>query len=124
MAYDEKLVARIRRAAPPQATERKMFGGIAFLLDGKMFVGVATEDMMVRVGPDAYEAALAKPHVRPMDFTGRPLTGYVYVGVNGTRTAAAVAAWVERAIAFVRTVKKAPKKRRQRRVARTSRLRA
>jgi hypothetical protein len=52
-----------------------MFGGLAFLLDGKMFIGVANRDLMVRVGADAYDAALARPHVRPMDFTGRPLTG-------------------------------------------------
>jgi TfoX/Sxy family transcriptional regulator of competence genes len=124
MAYDEKLAARIRRALPPTPaiTERKMFGGLAFLLDGKMFIGV-THDLMVRVGPTAYEAALARPHVRPMDFTGRPLTGYVYVGPPGTRTDRAVAAWVADAIAFVRDLpaKKKPKRKprpKQRRVHR------
>lgn len=114
MAYDEALVARIRRALPKGAiTERAMFGGIAFLLDGKMFVGVATEDMMVRVGPDAYEDALGRAHARPMDFTGRPLTGYVFVAPKGTRTAAQVASWVRRAIAFVKTLPNKPKKKRK-----------
>jgi TfoX/Sxy family transcriptional regulator of competence genes len=61
-------------------TEKKMFGGIAFLLDGAMFCGVSGGDLMVRVGAEAHEAALARPHARPMDFTGRPMKGYVFVG--------------------------------------------
>jgi hypothetical protein len=59
----------------PEVTEKKMFGGVAFLLDGKMFCGVVKDELMVRVGPDAFEAALAEKHVRPMDFTGRLRTG-------------------------------------------------
>lgn len=113
MTYDEKLAERIRGVLPPTATivEKKMFGGVAFLLDGKMFVGVAHSDLMVRVGPDAYEAALARPHVRPMDFTGRPLTGFVFVGPAGARTAKAVADWVQRSMQFVGTL---PAKKKQR----------
>jgi TfoX/Sxy family transcriptional regulator of competence genes len=103
MTYDEKLAERIRRVIPPTGNivEKKMFGGVAFLLDGKMFVGITDKDLMVRVGPDAYEAALARPHVRPMDFTGRPLTGYVYVSAAGSRTDAAVTDWVAQAMRFV-----------------------
>jgi TfoX/Sxy family transcriptional regulator of competence genes len=106
MTYDDKLAERIRRVTPPISTiaEKKMFGGLAFLLDGKMFVGVAGKDLMVRVGPAAYEAALAQQHVRPMDFTGRPLTGFIFVGTPGVRTDAAVAAWVEQSLRFVRTL--------------------
>ena len=81
-----------------------MFGGVAFLVDGKMFVGVADNDLMVRVGAEAYAAALARAHVRPMDFTGRPLTGYVYVSADGTRTDVAVAGWVRQAMKFVGTL--------------------
>lgn len=106
MAYDEALADRIRRALGPRpdVTERKMFGGIAFLLDGKMFVGIAKDELMVRVGPDGHEAALAEAHVRPMDFTGRPMNGYVFVTAPGCRTAKAVARWVGRAAAFVATL--------------------
>lgn len=106
MAYDEKLADRIRQAVGPRpdVTERRMFGGIAFLLDGKMFCGVATEDLMVRVGPAGHERALSRPHARPMDFTGRPMVGYVYVAPAGLRTIAAVRRWTEEAIAFVATV--------------------
>lgn len=112
MAYDEALVERVRRALGTRAgiTEKKMFGGVAFLLDGKMFIGIATEDLMVRVGPAAHEAALAEAHVRPMDFTGRPMKGYVFVSPAGCRTDKAVARWVERGTAFVATVEKAKRK--------------
>jgi TfoX/Sxy family transcriptional regulator of competence genes len=115
MTYDEKLVERIRRVIPPtgDVVEKKMFGGVAFLLDGKMFVGVASKDLMVRVGPEAYEAALARPHVRPMDFTGRPLTGYVYVSASGSRTEDAVVGWVRQAMTFVRTLPKTKRKRKR-----------
>jgi len=115
MSYDEKLAERIRRVLPPTSTvtEKKMFGGLAFLVDGKMFVGVAGEDLMVRVGPEAHAAALARKHVRPMDFTGRPLTGYVYVGTAGTRKDAAVSLWVQESLRFVRSIPaKAAKPRR------------
>ncbi|MBM3216980.1 TfoX/Sxy family protein, partial [Candidatus Poribacteria bacterium] len=86
MPYDENLAERIRRVVAGRhgVTEKRMFGGLAFLLDGKMFCGIANSDLMVRVGPERYEAALSLPHVRPMDFTGRPMTGYVYVGPEGS----------------------------------------
>jgi TfoX/Sxy family transcriptional regulator of competence genes len=114
MSYDEKLADRIRRALGPRddVEERKMFGGLAFLRDGRMFCGIANNDLMVRVGPEGYEAALAKPHVRPMDFTGRPLKGYVYVAPAGRRTDAALRVWVNLSASFVGTLPaRAPKKR-------------
>src|SRR5262245_50331536 len=106
MAYDEKLANRVRRAVGPRpdVMEKKMFGGVAFLLDGKMFVGIVKDDLMVRVGRDRYEAALAEAYVRPMDFTGRPMNGYVFVGPGGSKTEAAVKKWVDRGAAFVATV--------------------
>src|SRR5688572_23890839 len=106
MGYDEKLADRIRRAVGPRSdvTEKKMFGGLAFLLDGKMFCGIANDDLMVRVGPERHEASLAEAHVRPMDFTGRPMTGYVFVGPGGSRTEKAVKKWVDRGAAFVATL--------------------
>ena len=81
-----------------------MFGGLAFLRDGRMFCGIANDELMVRVGPDRYEQALGKPHVRPMDFTGRPMTGYVYVAPAGRRTDAALRAWVNLSASFVGTL--------------------
>jgi TfoX/Sxy family transcriptional regulator of competence genes len=114
MAYDEALADRIRDAIGPRkgVTEKKMFGGVAFLLDGKMFCGVTKDDLMVRVGPERYEASLAKAHVRPMDFTGRPMNGYVFVGPEGTRKIDAIRKWVELASDFVAALpRKAPGKR-------------
>jgi hypothetical protein len=103
MAYDEQLAGRIRRvlAARDDVAEKKMFGGLAFMVDGHMCCGVIGDDLMVRVGPEALGAALARPHVRVMDFTGRPSRGMVYVGPGGTGTARAVAGWVARGLAQV-----------------------
>jgi hypothetical protein len=102
MAYDEALAVRIRRALPPdpRIREIKMFGGLAFVLDGKMFCAVVGDELMVRVGAEAYRATLARPHVRAMDFTGRPLTGLVFVAPAGVR-GAALARWLEKARAYV-----------------------
>jgi len=113
MSYDEGLAERIRQVLGPRddIEERKMFGGLAFLRGGRMFCGIASGDLMVRVGPDAYEKALGKPHVRPMDFTGRPLKGYVYVALAGLRTAAALRAWVRQGADFVSTLPPGPAKR-------------
>jgi TfoX/Sxy family transcriptional regulator of competence genes len=96
MAYDEQLADRIREVLGPRRgiTEKKMFGGLAFLLDGKMFVGVSGDQLLVRVGPERHDQALARKHVRPMDFTGRPMKGYVFVEAAGCRTGKAVEPWV------------------------------
>jgi TfoX/Sxy family transcriptional regulator of competence genes len=106
MGYDEKVADRIRQAVGPRpdVTEKKMFGGVAFLLGGKMFCGIVKDDLMVRVGPERYEAALSEAHVRPMDFTGRPMNGYVFVGPRGSNTAKAIKKWVDRGAAFVATL--------------------
>lgn len=126
MAYDERLVERLRKvlATRDRISEKKMFGGVAFLLDGKMFVGVNDADLMVRVGPDGYARALARPHARPMDFTGRPLTGFVYVAEPGYR-GAALGRWAAEAAEFVATVppSKKPRKPRPRPRKPTSRKR-
>jgi len=106
MAYDEKLADRIRKALAGRQglTERKMFGGIAFMLRGKMCCGVLDDNLVVRVGPERYEKAVAAPHARPMDFTGRPLKGFVFVSPNGYKTDKALAKWVEQAVEFVMTL--------------------
>ena len=96
MAYDERLANRIRRAfnGGEDITERKMFGGLAFLCRGRMCCGIVGNDLMVRVPIDVFDAVLRRRHVRPMDFTGRPLRGFVYVSPSGFRTATALRAWL------------------------------
>src|SRR6516165_2346649 len=90
-----------------------MFGGLCFMVDGAMCCGLTKADFMVRVGPDRYDDALAQPHARPMDFTGRPLAGMVYVAPEGIRSAAALATWVGRGVSFVSSLppKKAKRSR-------------
>ena len=102
MAYDEKLADRIRKvlARHKALTERKMFGGIAFMLRGKMCCGVLKNDLVVRVGPEHYEKALSRPHARPMDFTGRPIKGFVFVSSGGYQTDKVLAKWVKQAVDF------------------------
>lgn len=101
MAYDEALANRVRDALSGREglSEREMFGGIAFMLDGNMACGVIGEDLMLRLGPDA-ERALAKPHTRPMDFTGKPMKTTIYVDPEGTASDEALAAWVDAAADF------------------------
>ena len=105
MAYNEDLADRVRIALGARAgvVEKKMFGGLTFMVDGHMCCGVVQDMLMVRVGPDAHEDALAEPHARPMDFTGRALKGMVYVGSEGLQPDAALGRWVERGLAFVRS---------------------
>ena len=102
MAYDEGLAQRIRELLDERAglSEKKMFGGVAFLLHGNMAVGVVKSELMVRVGPDAHPAALREPHARPMDFTKRPMKGFVFVSEEGCEDDAALAGWVERGVRF------------------------
>lgn len=103
MAYDEQLAGRVRRALARHGTvtERRMFGGIAFMLRGNMCCGVLGKDLVVRVGPERYKDALALPYARPMDFTGRALKGFVYVGVEACRMDAALGKWMRMAADFV-----------------------
>ena len=87
-----------------------MFGGLAFLLDGRMFCGIVKRELMVRVGPQRYAEALAVPHARPMDFTGRPMKGMVYVAAAGLR-GPALDRWVERGIEGLAEAPSRPKPR-------------
>lgn len=102
MPYNEKLAERIRRALARHRgiTEKKMFGGVAFLLRGHMCCGAVKDNLVVRVGPERYQEALVEPHARPMDFTGRPLRGFVFVAPGGHKTDKALAKWVTKAVDF------------------------
>jgi TfoX/Sxy family transcriptional regulator of competence genes len=97
MAFDETLADRVRDLLAPRAdlSERKMFGGIAFMIGGNMAIGVVGDDLMVRLDPADAERALAEPHVRPMDFTGKPMKGMVFVDSGGTASGNDLASWVE-----------------------------
>ena len=88
MAYDEKVAERVRVVLGKrrQVVERKMFGGLAFMVNGHMCCGVLKDELMLRVGPDRYETVLKRKHAREMDFTGRALRGMVYVHPDGFRT--------------------------------------
>ena len=85
MPYDEGLAQRIREALNQRSDikEKKMFGGIAFMLSGNMCCGVVRDTLMLRVGPEQYDAALNRPHAREMDFTGKPMKGMIYVDPGG-----------------------------------------
>ena len=105
MAYQESLAARVRVALNhPHRTERKMFGGLSFMVHGHMVCGVLGDELIVRVGKDAYEDALKRPHAREMDFTGRPMKGMVYVGAEAIQDDDTLLAWVDRGLAFVETL--------------------
>jgi TfoX/Sxy family transcriptional regulator of competence genes len=116
MSYDERLADRVRAilAEHKGISERKMFGGLAFLLDGKMCVGVLNEELVVRAGAAQNAAALKKPHARPMDFTGRPMTGMVYVSPAGVSRGPALMRWVEMGIAGARSATPAKRSRKTR----------
>lgn len=103
MSFDESLAARCREILErePGLTERKMFGGLSFLLNGKMICGVLGRKLVVRVESGAaYEEALKTRHVRPMDFTGRPMRGFIYVLPEGLARKASLRTWLRKAVAF------------------------
>ena len=101
--YNERLAERVRGVLAPHRSvvEKKMMGGLCFMLRGHMCCGVTKDQLVVRVGRERHADALTEPHVRPMDFTGRPLRGFVFVGPQGIRTSRALERWVSRGIAFV-----------------------
>lgn len=106
MAYNEELAERTRKVLSRRKGygEKKMFGGLTFMLDGHMAVGVAGDDLMVRVGPGGHNEALARPHARAMDFTGRPIKGMVFVGPKGTKSDKDLKAWAARGVKFARSL--------------------
>jgi TfoX/Sxy family transcriptional regulator of competence genes len=106
MAYDKDLAFRVRKALARQADveEKPMFGGLSFLVRRHMCCGVIGGDLVLRVGADGQAEALSQPHVRPMDFTGRPMKSMVYVAPGGTKTDASLKPWIKRGVAFTKTL--------------------
>jgi TfoX/Sxy family transcriptional regulator of competence genes len=111
MAYNEKLAERVRAIVgdSPGLSERKTFGGIAFMLNGNMFCGITRDDLMVRVGPERFEEALATPGARPMDMTGRPMKGMAFIGPEGYASEEQLRGWVEQTLDYARSLP--PKKK-------------
>ena len=105
MAYSHALADRVRGVRRTrQVTEKKMFGGLAFLLQGNMLVGVWQGSLIVRLGPAQAAPALKQPHVREFDVTGRPMKGWVMVGPDGLESDRDLSDWIERATEFVVTL--------------------
>ena len=106
MAYDENTAARVRQALSPVdgVVERRMFGGLVFMVNGNMCCGIEQDRLMLRVGPAQYAEALDQPYAGVMDFTGRPMRGFVIVQPAGFATAATLQEWIGRALAFVQTL--------------------
>jgi TfoX/Sxy family transcriptional regulator of competence genes len=103
MAFDPGLAQRVREVVQHRSgiSEKRMFGGLAFLVDGKMFVGIRESSLMARVGRERHDDALAMPHVRVMDFTGRPMQGYVYLDPPAIESDQDLAAWVNWCVGYV-----------------------
>jgi len=106
MAFDEGLAERLRDIydSAGGASEKRMFGGLAFMVDGHMSCGVVNDTLMARVGPKQYRDALGRPHAREMDFTGKPLKGFVYVAPEGIESDEALESWVRMSLEFVRSL--------------------
>lgn len=109
MSYDESLAGRIRDALARTSgiEEKKMFGGVGFLLHGNLLVGVWKDSLVVRIGPDAYEPALREPHVKEFEITGKSMKGWVLVEPDGIEEDKSLSNWIQRAAKFV---EKLPKK--------------
>lgn len=124
MAYDEELETRVRNILEREGVEyelKYMFGGVAFMIRGHMSVGVLKEDLLVKVGKGAHDAAMEEPHTRPMDFTKQTMKGLLFVEPAGTRIGASLIKWVKRGMAFAASqpvkATKAPRAKKKRSAA-------
>jgi len=115
MAYDESLGHRVQQfldAKQIKYESKRMMGGLCFMVNGKMCVGVEKNRLMARVGPDAYDDALKRKGCRPMDFTGRPMRGFVFVEPEGLASSKELAFWLDLALAYNPVAKKSTRKKR------------
>lgn len=114
MAYDEKLADRVRELIAKSHTnveDKKMFGGLCFMVNDKMCVGVENERLMLRIDPDKYEELIEKEGCTPMDFTGKPMRGYVYVGKEVLQTKRQIEYWIGLALEYNKIAKTKKKKK-------------
>ncbi|MBM3727689.1 MAG: TfoX/Sxy family protein [Acidobacteria bacterium] len=101
MAFDPGLAERIRQHLnhlAPGALEKRVFGVVAFMINGHMACGIVRDSLMLRLDHEAAERALTRPHTRPMDFTGRPMRGMLYVEPQGTAEESDLRGWLEMAV--------------------------
>ncbi len=113
MPYNQQLANRIRESLAdlPNIEEKQMMGGLTFMYNNKMCIGIIKDDMMCRIDPEAYESALEKPGCREMDFTGRPMKGWIMIDDTGMRTKADFDGWIALALAYNQKAK--PKKKKK-----------
>lgn len=114
MPYDEMLEQRVRQffdAKQIKHEAKRMMGGLCFMVNGKMCVGVEKNRLMARIGPEAYDDALTRKGCRPMDFTGRPMRGFVFVELGTLKTEKDLAYWIELALSYNPTAKKSSKRK-------------
>lgn len=106
MAYDEGLAQRIREQLQevPNVEEKKMFGGLCFMVQRHMCCGIVEDKLMARIGPDNYESLLQKNHAQKMDFTGKPMKGMIYVEPGGLQSERDLEFWVDRCLDFINTL--------------------
>ena len=113
MAYNEQLADRVREhlSEHRRVEEKKMMGGLTFMVNSKMCVGILNDDLMVRIAPEEYEKALERPGCRVMDFTGKPMKGFVFVGPEGTKGKKQLDSWLALALDFNKRAKTSKKKK-------------
>lgn len=115
MGYSEKLAERVRKTLKSfpelKIEEKKMMGGLTFMVNCKMCVGILGDNLMARIDPDIYESALGRKGCREMDFTGRPMKGFVFISPEGTASKSALNYWVELALDFNKRAKASPKRK-------------
>ena len=115
MAYSEELAARVRKifSTLKNVEEKRMIGGLTFMLNDKMCAGILNDDLMIRIDPDEYDNALKKPGCRQMDFTGKPMKGFVLIGTRGTKDQKDLKYWVGLAIEYNPKAKSSKKKKKK-----------
>ena len=106
MAYNEQSAQRVRDiiSSQPGLVEKKMFGGVGFMLHGNMACGINKDDLIIRVGPDSYSNAVIRPAARPFDITGRPMKGWVMIAPDGYANDKDLADWVQTGVEFALTL--------------------
>lgn len=105
MAYDLKLADRIRSELEGMPfVEKKMFGGVGFLLNGNLACGVNNDNLLVRIDPEKQDTLLKKPHAKPFDLTGKPMKGWLVVEADGVKTDRQLNAWIKEGIEFALTL--------------------
>lgn len=112
MPYSEKLAGRVREqlAGVKKVEEKKMMGGLTFMVNGKMCVGILQDELMARIDPAEYDTALEKNGCREMNFTGKPMKGFVFIGPEGTTKSKDLSGWVEMALTYNKFAKASKKK--------------